>query len=134
MKEIHIPNRAKIRRLPKHYSWIDHRLIRQNRLKGLSAGGHSLYLFLVIVGNKEGVSYYGNAKIQSHLGEIDLAMARRELIEQGLIAYTAPYYQVLELEDAPMPFKDDRPRQSEPRSLADIFASFAKDSMTEEIQ
>jgi hypothetical protein len=55
---------------------------------------------LVIVADEQGMSYYSDAKtvqLLSVSGE-ELKGARRELIQAGLIAFTAPYYQVLSLD------------------------------------
>ena len=58
-----------------------------------------LYVFLVSVGDKEGVSYYGDTTIGGRLRITadTLARARSELIEKDLIAFERPLYQVLSL-------------------------------------
>ena len=57
----------------------------------------ALYLFLVTVGDEQGLSYYSDASICSHLNLSDerLRQARRQLLERSLIAWEAPLYQVL---------------------------------------
>lgn len=130
MKQTLIPDPSRIRRLPAHYSWVDHRLVRQNRLHALSAEALSLYLFLLVVADKDGISYYGKEKIHKHLPVLSLATARDELIEQGLIAYLPPFYQVLEISDlvtvsANLP---KVPRTGQPRSFAEIIAQIANPS------
>ena len=59
-----------------------------------------MYLFLVSVGDEQGLSYYSDASVCSHLnfcGE-QLRQARRQLLERTLIAWEAPLYQVLRVQ------------------------------------
>jgi len=87
------------RRIPEQFSWIDHRFIRDGYLQQSSRDALALYLFLVTVGNVEGISYYGDQTIGKLLN-CDLkalSESRRELITLGLIAYEKPFYQVLSL-------------------------------------
>lgn len=57
----------------------------------------ALYLFLITVADAQGLSYYGGATLAArlHLSADELALARQQLIELGLLAYQAPLYQVL---------------------------------------
>jgi len=62
-----------------------------------------LYLFLVTVGDFEGLSYFSDRAIGEHLS-LDgarVAKLRLELIRADLIAYKAPLYQVLSLDRPP---------------------------------
>ena len=93
------------RQVPDHFSWIDHRLIRQHRLRDCEHGAWALYLFLVSVGDAQGLSYYSDASLSRAL-KLDLptlAQCRRQLIEADLVAYEKPLYQVLSLIDTPAP-------------------------------
>lgn len=60
----------------------------------------ALYLFLVSVGDVDGLSYYSDASLMRRLkmDELQLSASRRELIHNGLIAYEKPLYQVLSLD------------------------------------
>lgn len=102
MKEKRIPRPDRLRRVPPQFSWVDHRLVRENRLCGCTCQALSLYLFLATVADPEGLSYYGEAAIARHLGmdAAQLRTARACLVREDLIAYEAPFYQVLGL-DAP---------------------------------
>lgn len=85
------------RQIPAHFSWIDHRLVREHTIEKADVGAWALYLFLVTVADAQGLSYYGEASLMRRLrltGE-RLALARRDLIELDLIAYDRPLYQVL---------------------------------------
>jgi len=60
----------------------------------------ALYLVLVVVGDHQGVSYYSDRSLARLLGldqEIFVA-SRQRLIDEGLIAYQRPLYQVLSLD------------------------------------
>jgi hypothetical protein len=102
IKRVLCPQR--LRQVPKQFSWIDHRLVRDRHIVGRSAGALSLYLLLVTVADGAGLSYYSDQGICQllPLDAAALAAARRELIAAGLIAYQKPLYQVLAL-DAPSP-------------------------------
>jgi hypothetical protein len=100
-----IIDRTRIRRVPAQFSWVDHRLIRHRLLAGRSSQAWALYLLLTSVADAEGISYYSNASLCNHLtlAATQLESARRELIEAKLIAWEAPFYQVLDLEKCQSP-------------------------------
>jgi len=102
IKRVLCPQR--LRQVPRQFSWIDHRLVRDRHIVGRSAEALSLYLFLVTVADGAGLSYYSDQGICQllPLDAAALGAARRELIAAGLIAYQKPLYQVLAL-DAPAP-------------------------------
>lgn len=56
-----------------------------------------MYLFLVIVGDRSGMSYYSDRAVSERVNLSNVATAREELINADLIAYTRPLYQVLSL-------------------------------------
>ena len=91
----------RIRKVPKHFSWVDHRLVRDRYIEQFSHRAAALYLFLVTVADAQGLSYYSDVSILQHLNMDDysLAQARMELVRIGLIAYQKPIYQVLGLEE-----------------------------------
>jgi len=109
----------RVRTLPRQFSWIDHRLVRDGHIRRCTVAGAALYLFLVTVGDAKGLSYWSDASIMDRLSmdHGGLETARGNLITADLIAFTPPLYQVLSLH-AP-----EKPRQalSEPMSLAAIF-------------
>jgi hypothetical protein len=93
----------RVRQVPEHFRWIDHRLIRQHRLRDCQHGAWALYLFLASVGDAQGLSYYSEASLMRalKLDSFALAGCRRQLVEADLIAYEKPLYQVLNLADMP---------------------------------
>ena len=97
MIQKHILDSKHLRRVPARFSWVDHQLIRARLLCGADSAAWALYLFLVTVGDEQGLSYYSDASIGSHLNLCAQAMrkARRQLLERRLIAWEAPLYQVL---------------------------------------
>jgi len=124
-----IPCTDRLRRVPEKFSWIDHRLVQEKRICGTTHSALALYLFLVTVGDADGVSYYSDTSIQRYLNidESILSNVRKELCTKGLIAYQYPFYQVLSLDRkdmvVPTAYQEEpilRPR-SELASLRDIF-------------
>ncbi len=90
----------RIRKIPKQFSWLDHRLVRDHYIDRCSHSAAALYLFLVTVADAQGLSYYSDLVISQRL-DMDantLAQTRKELIRIGLIAYQKPLYQVLALD------------------------------------
>ena len=86
--------------MPRQFSWLDHRLIRNHHIERCSHAAAALYLFLVTVGDARGLSYYADDTIMKHLSMDDITLegARQNLIRIGLIAWQKPLYQVLSLD------------------------------------
>ena len=121
-KPILCPER--LRHVPRQFSWIDQRLVRDRHIQNRSPQALALYLFLCTVADAQGASYYSDSttgKILS-FSSAQLREARAELVAAGLIAHQSPFYQVLSLAPglavdlAPAP----PPRAGETRSAADI--------------
>lgn len=87
------------RNLPPHFSWIDHRFIRDGHIARCGPTAVALYLVLIAVGDALGLSYYSDASLCRllQLHAATLARARQNLIDAQLIAYEKPLYQVLDL-------------------------------------
>lgn len=114
VKRILCPER--LRRVPKAFSWVDHRLVRDRHINRCSHEALALYLFLVTVADADGLSYYSDPAA-GRLLEMDsstLSSARRDLCRGGLIAYQSPLYQVLSL-DSPVVGQQVQPRRSSRR-------------------
>jgi len=93
-----------IRKITDSFSWIDHRFISGGFIRNLSREEILIYLFLVAVADRQGLSFYHDDRICSLL-KIDLASlgeARESLVERSLIAWRSPVYQVLALPSQPM--------------------------------
>jgi len=124
MKTKTLPCPERLRHVPRQFSWIDQRLIRNRHIQGPSPRALALYLFLCTVADAEGLSYYSDASTGALLtcsgGE--LRAARAELAAAGLIAYRSPFYQVLSLEPkaAAAPAAVPEPRIGDVRSVGEI--------------
>jgi hypothetical protein len=95
---------TRVRKIQGSFSWVDHRLITGGFLADLSSVEILLYLFLVAVSDRFGISFYHQDKIASLL-KIDLASlgkAREGLIQRSLLAYEPPLYQILSLPVRPV--------------------------------
>ena len=90
----------RVRRVPAQFSWVDHRLVREHHIEHCGAKALALYLFLVVVSDDKGMSYYSDSSVAKRisLDAPELQKARRELISAELIAYQKPLYQVLSLD------------------------------------
>ena len=84
----------RLREVPEQFSWLDHRLVSDHHIDTCSHQAAALYLFLVIVGDSKGLSYYSDASLMRRLGMTEplLDGARRELISTGLICFKKPLY------------------------------------------
>lgn len=89
----------RIRSIPEQFSWVDHRLVRDRHIDGLTHQAATLYLFLVTVADCQGLSYYSEASLCERLAmdATALASARACLRKARLILYKKPLYQVLPL-------------------------------------
>jgi hypothetical protein len=112
----------RIRKVPRHFSWIDHRLVRDRHIEHCSLPAAALYLFLVTVGDAKGLSYYGDKSIINYLtmDQETLQQARANLICTGLIAWQKPLYQVLALDTAKREKPAPRSSMDNPLSLGEI--------------
>lgn len=122
-KPILCPER--LRHVPRQFSWIDQRLVRDRHIQGRSPQSLVLYLFLCTVADAQGASYYSDSAAGKLLSfsSAQLREARAELVGAGLIAYRSPFYQVLSLEPKPvvLPVQAPEPRTGEVRSIGEIF-------------
>jgi len=115
VKRLLLPDR--VRKIEGSFSWIDHRFVTEGFLPDLSMIEILLYLFLVAVSDRNGLSFYHDDRIVSLL-KIDLpalGRARDGLVRRSLVAYDSPLYQVLSLPPKPVPFpsKEERDKQEQ---------------------
>jgi len=116
---------VRLRRLPTQFSWVDQRLVRDRRIDSLSHGACALYLFLITVADAQGLSYFADRSLSQRLAmsEMSLRQARELLMQQGLIAYETPLYQVLDLSER-QPSAPEPPRAHD--EAVDIEAVFKR--------
>ena len=98
------PQPDRIRSIQGSFGGIDHRFFRQGFDRGLTRLEKLLYLVLVAVSNRDGVSFYSDER----LGELldirhnhELTGARDELMARDLIVFKDGIYQVLDLPAGP---------------------------------
>ncbi len=100
-RSITLPNAELLRRTPRRFSWIDHRLLRDGHLAVCACPkALALYLVLVAASDARGVSYYSEQRLGEllSLSREEIVRGRRRLVECGLVAFRQPYYQVLSLD------------------------------------
>jgi hypothetical protein len=134
MSEIaRLPRPERLRVLEKPFAPIPCRLITDGVFAHLSDPAKLLYLFLCIVADRHGTSYYGDARIRSYfqLEPEQIVLAREELVEKDLIGYDGHLYQVLSLPPTSHCFsrrakQSRRTKPSEPELFGDILKRVAK--------
>jgi hypothetical protein len=89
----------RLRKINGSFAFIEHRFLRDGFWASLNHHELLLYLFLVIVADRKGLSYYSYDKICNLLKiSIDkYILARNSLIEKDLIAFDGKLFQVLSL-------------------------------------
>jgi hypothetical protein len=119
-KQAIMPER--IRKISGSFSWIDHRILTDGFLKAMTSHEILLYFFLILVGDKNGVSFYRYDRI-CQLLKIELdeyIQARNLLLKRSLIAFQQGRFQVLELPSQQTQLNEPQ-RGDEFRSLKHIF-------------
>ena len=103
----------RIRRISGSFSWLDHRLLHGGFLRLMQPEEMLLYFFLVLVGDRNGVSFYSYDSILRILKlTLDQYIAaRNRLVDLSLIAFEDGRYQVLELPAAPAHLHPTRSRE-----------------------
>jgi len=106
-----IINPDRIRAIKGGFSFIPHRFVTDGFLSSLNQKQLLLYLFLVLVSDRYGLSYYSYDSICSllQLTLEDYIQARDDLLKKDLIAFDGTLFQVLQL-----PAKPQTPSASTP--------------------
>jgi len=60
-------NPDRLRQVPEHFSWLDHRLVRGHYIEKADVCVWALYLFLLSVADVHGLSYYSDATLARRL-------------------------------------------------------------------
>jgi hypothetical protein len=118
-----IPQPQRLRRIQHSFAWIDHRLLRSGFVQTMSHQDQSLYLFLALAADRNGVSFYRKEKICGILG-LDFGefeVARDRLLDMGLLAFQSysalsvnGFYQLLPVDGQPPDFASMSPAQAAP--------------------
>ena len=101
IKRLICPER--VRKITGSFAFIEHRFLRAGFWDALSHYQLLLYLFLVVVADRNGLSYYSYDKICTLLkvSVDDYIAARDALIDKDLIAFDGSLFQVLSLPQKP---------------------------------
>ena len=94
----------RVRRITGGFAFVPSRFLTSGFLESLTDDERVLYLFLLLAGDRRGVSYYSIERI-SHILRHDthrILQARGYLIRRDLLAFDGLRYQVLELPPHPM--------------------------------
>ena len=92
-----VPDR--VRKINGSFAFIEHRFLRDGFWSSLDHHELVLYLFLVMVGDRNGISFYCYDRICTllRISVDDYILARNALIEKDLIAFDGRVFQVLSL-------------------------------------
>ena len=120
-----IPQPQRLRRIQHSFAWIDHRLLRSGFVQTMTHQDQSLYLFLALAADRNGVSFYRKEKASNILGlEFgEFEVARDRLISMDLIAFQSysalsvnGFYQLLPVDGRPPDFASAPPAPPPPNA------------------
>jgi len=120
----------RIRKITSSFAFIEHRFLRDGFWSTLDQHQLLLYVFLIIVADRNGLSYYSYDKICTLLKVAvdDYIVARNALIEKDLIGFDGNLFQVLSLPDQPVdptraPLKSKKDMQThDPATIHQLIA------------
>lgn len=115
----------RVRAINGSFAFLEHRFLQGGFWETLDHYELLLYVFLVLVGDRKGLSYYTYDKICSLLKITvnDYIVARNDLIKKELIAFDGRLFQVLSLPKTPVreeqrPITDmDEMKQRDPATI-----------------
>ncbi len=125
-KKVLCPER--VRGINGSFGFLEHRFLRDGFWETLSHDALILYVFLILVGDRKGLSYYPYDKICDLLKVTvdDYIAARNNLIQKNLIAFDGRLFQVLSLPETPVgeepqPITDmDEMKQRDPATIRQV--------------
>jgi hypothetical protein len=93
----------RVRRIDGGFSFIPHRFLHEGYFASLNRDELLLYFFLVLAGDRKGVSFYGFDAIcaLTELSNEAYLMARNSLISKDLLAFDGRRFQILSLPKHP---------------------------------
>ena len=93
----------RVRRIDGSFSFIPHTFVTKGFLSSLSQHELLVYFMLVLVGDRQGLSYYSQDRLCTMLKMTidDFIRARNGLIKKSLIAFDGFMFQVLSLPNRP---------------------------------
>ena len=123
-------NPQRVRQINGGFSFIPHRFVFDGFLAALGQKELLLYLFLVVVSDRNGISFYSYDSICTLL-ELNLdeyIAARDSLIKKDLLAFDGTLFQVLELPQKPLqvPTPSRRSENENPVPIARVIQQSLK--------
>ena len=102
MRKAIVPQRS--RTINGSFATIEHRFLRHGFWTTLGHNELLLYFFLILVADRQGLSFYSYDKICSLLtiSLDDYILARNSLIDKDLLAFDGTFFQVLSLPAEPV--------------------------------
>lgn len=96
-KKLLVPER--VRKIQGSFAFLEHRFLRDGFWIDLTHHERLLYVLLVLVADRQGLSYYSYDKLCSLAGFTvdDYVVARNALMDQDLLAFDGTLFQVLDL-------------------------------------
>ena len=101
-----VPEPSDIRKIEGSFAWLDHRLLRDEVIDGMTLVEIALYVFLVLAADRRGLSFYRKDVMSKRLGIewSECEEAKSALLRKRLIAFRPftpssvdGFYQVLSL-------------------------------------
>lgn len=117
---------GRIRRIDGSFAFIPHRFLRDGFLQSLTSDELRLYVMLVLVADRDGVSFYSHRRLCTVLALSTEAylQARESLLRKDLIAADGVRVQVLSLPDEPIVVEPQPlPRRDQVAACEAILAS-----------
>lgn len=120
----------RVRKISGSFAFVEHRFLHNGFWADLDHDPLLLYFFLVLVGDRFGLSYYSYDKICTllRLSVDDYIEARNTLIRKDLVAFDGRLFQVLSLPEHPRrtitwPLQTDKQMEkSDPATISQIIA------------
>jgi len=102
-KHILVPQR--VRKIDGSFSFIPHKFVTAGFFNQLTHHELVIYFLLIIVGDRQGLSYYSQDNLCSmvKMSLDDFMAARNGLIKKSLLAFDGFMFQVLSLPEKPVP-------------------------------
>ena len=130
----------RVRKIAGSFAFIEHRFLRNGFFSALTHHELLLYVLLVLVADRNGLSYYSYDKICILLRITldDYIIARDGLIEKDLIAFNGHLFQVLSLPQTPRVAEpelietSEQMMQHDPATVARIISNAFGNSSDEE--
>ena len=125
IKRVLVPER--LRKIERDFACIEHRFLREGFVAALTHPELTLYFFLVLAADRQGLSFYSYESICSILKmELDdYIEAKNALIRKDLIAFDGRLFQVLSLPEKPRPPKplktSEDMERGDPATIRHIF-------------